>query len=128
MTTPYSVAFYADKADLIDGRPPAQIAYAALKEAGGAEYEQVRAAIRRLIAVPPYSEGSDDPDLAGGPGSRWARRHLYRIGDDSAIPPEVTAFTVWIDTPRTRWWLTWSRDHHQEGRILIHSLVREPES
>lgn len=128
MTALYSVAFYADKADLIDGRPPAQIAYAALKEAGGAEYEQVRAAIRRLIAVPPYSEDSDDPDLAGGPGSRWARRHLYRIGDDSAIPPEVTAFTVWIDTPRTRWWLTWSRDHHQEGRILIHSLVREPES
>ena len=128
MTAPYSAAFYADKGDLIDGRPPAQIAGAALKEAGGAEYEKVREAIRRLIAVPPYSEDSGDPELVGGPGSRWARRHLYRLGDDSAIPPEVTAFTVWIDTPHTRWWLTWSRDPHLEGRILIHSLVPEPES
>jgi len=128
VTAPYSAAFYADKGDLIDGRPPAQIAGAALKEAGGAEYEKVREAIRRLIAVPPYSEDSGDPELVGGPGSRWARRHLYRLGDDSAIPPEVTAFTVWIDTPHTRWWLTWSRDPHLEGRILIHSLVPEPES
>jgi len=128
VTAPYSVAFYADKGDLVDGRPPAQIAYAALKAAGGAEYEMVRDAIRRLIAVSPYSEDSGDPDLAGGPRSRWARRHLYRLGDDSAIPAEVTAFTVWVDTPRTRFWLTWSRDPHQEGRILIHSLVRAPES
>src|SRR5215469_1235252 len=95
---------------------------------GRRHQDLVREALRRLIAVSPYSEDSGDPDLVGGPGSRWARRHLYRLGDDSAIPPEVTAFTVWIDTPRTRWRLTWSRDHHQEGRILIHSLVREPES
>jgi hypothetical protein len=128
VTALYSVAFYADKGDLVDGRPPAQIAYAALKKAGGAEYEKVREAIRRLVAVPPYSEDSGDPDLAGGPGSRWARRHLYRLGDNSAVPPEATAFTVWVDTPSTRWWLTWSRDPHQAGRILIHSLVRAPES
>jgi hypothetical protein len=56
VTAPYSVAFYADKDDLIDGRPPAQIAYAALKKAGGAEYENVREAIRRLIAVPPTAK------------------------------------------------------------------------
>jgi hypothetical protein len=128
VTAPYSAAFYADKGDLVDGRPPAQITYTALKDAGGTEYEKVREAIRRLIATAPYSEDSLDPDLAGGPGSRWARRHLYRLGDNGAIPPEVTAFTVWVDTPRTRWWLTWSRDPHQEGRILIHSLVRAPES
>lgn len=128
MTVPYSVAFYADKDDLIDGRPPAQIAYAALKEAGGAEYARVREAIKRLIAVAPYSEDSDDPDLAGGPGSRWARRHPYRVGDDSAIPPEVAAFTIWIDTSRSRWWLTWSRDPHHADRLLIHSLVPEPGS
>ncbi len=106
MTAPYSVAFHADKDDLIDGRPPAQLTYAALKDAGGAEYERV--------------------DLVGGPGSRWARRHLYRIGDDSKVPPEVAAFTIWIDTPRSRWWLTWSRDPHRAGRLLIHSLVPEP--
>jgi hypothetical protein len=128
VTVPYAVAFYADKDDLIDGRPPAQIAYAALKEAGGAEYARVREAIKRLIAVAPYSEDSDDPDLAGGPGSRWARRHLYRVGDDSAIPPEVAAFTIWIDTSRSRWWLTWSRDLHHADRLLIHSLVPEPGS
>ena len=128
MTAPYSVAFYADKDDLIDGHPPAQIAYAALKEAGGAEYARVREAIKRLIAVAPYSEDSDDPDLAGGPGSRWARRHLYRLGDDSAIPPEVAAFTIWTDTSRSRWWLTWSRDPHHADRLLIHSLVPEPGS
>ena len=128
MTAPYSVAFYADKDDLIDGHPPAQIAYAALKEAGGAEYARVREAIKRLIAVAPYSEDSDDPDLAGGPGSRWARRHLYRLGDDSAIPPEVAAFTIWIDTSRSRWWLTWSRDPHHADRLPIHSLVPEPGS
>jgi hypothetical protein len=128
VTAPYSVAFYSDKGDLVDSRPPAQIAYAALKERGGVEYEKVREAIRRLIASPPYREDSGDPDLAGGPRSRWARRHLYRLGDDSAIPPEVTAFTVWVDTPRTRWWLIWSLDPHRERRILIHSLVRAPES
>jgi len=126
VTAAYSAAFYADKDDLIDGRPPAQTVYAAPKEAGGAEYERVREAIKRLIAAPPYREHIDDPDLIGGPGSRWARRHLYRIGDDSRVPPEVTAFTIWIDTPRTRWWLTWSRDPHRPGRLLIHSLVPEP--
>jgi hypothetical protein len=128
VTAPYSVAFYADKGDLVDSRPPSQIAHAALKEQGGVEYEKVREAIRRLIASPPHREDSSDPDLAGGPGSRWARRHLYRLGDDSAIPPEVTAFTVWVETPRTRWWLTWSRDPHRGRRILIHSLVCAPES
>jgi hypothetical protein len=128
VTAPYSVAFYADKDDLVDGRPPAQIAYAALKGAGGVEYERIREAIKRLIAAAPYSEDSDDPDLVGGPGSRWARRHLYRIGDDSKVPPEVAAFTVWVDTPRTRWWLTWSRDPHRARRLLIHSLVPEPGS
>jgi hypothetical protein len=126
VTAPYSAAFYADKEDLIDGRPPAQIAYAALREAGGIEYDQVREAIRRLIAVDPYREDSDDPDLVGGPSSRWARRHLYRIGDNSAVPPDVTAYTIWINTPRTRWWLTWSRDPYRSGRLLIHSLVPEP--
>lgn len=126
MTAPYSVAFYADKDDLIDGRPPAQIAYTALKETGGDEYGRVREAIKRLIAAAPYSEDSDEPDLAGGPGSRWARRHLYRIGDDSTVPPEVAAFTIWIDTPRSRWWLTWSHDPHRAGGLLIHSLVPEP--
>ena len=126
MTAPHPVAFYADKDDLIDGRPPAQIAYGALKETGGAEYERVREAIKRLIAAPPYSEHSDEPDLAGGPGSRWARRHLYRIGDDATVPPEVAAFTIWTDTPRSRWWLTWSRDPHRADRLLIHSLVPEP--
>ncbi len=126
MTAPYSAAFYADREDLIDGRPPAQITYLAVKEAGGAEYERIRETIRRLIAAPPYSEHSDDPDLAGGPGSRWARRHLYRTGDDSKIPPEVAAYTIWIDTPRTRWWLTWSRDPHRPRMLLIHSLVPEP--
>jgi hypothetical protein len=126
VTAPYSVAFYADKDDLIDGRPPAQIAYTALKEAGGDEYERVRGAIKRLIAAAPYSEDSDEPDLTGGPGSRWARRHLYRIGDDSTVPPEVAAFTIWIDTARSRWWLTWSRDPHRAGSLLIHSLVPEP--
>jgi hypothetical protein len=123
----YLVAFYADKDDLIDGRPPAQISYGALKEAGGTEYELVRNAIRRLTAAPPYSEDDDDPDLTGGPGSRWARRHLYRLGDASAVPPEVLAFTIWIDAPRRRWWLTWSRDPHHGDRLLIHSLVPEPE-
>jgi hypothetical protein len=49
-----------------------------------------------------------------------------RFGDDSAVPPEVIAFTIWIDTPRSRWWLTWSRDPHRAGRLLIHSLVPEP--
>jgi hypothetical protein len=126
VTARYSVAFYADKDDLIAGRPPAQIAYATLRDSGGAEYERVREAIWRLIAAVPYSEDSDDPDMVGGPGSRWARRHLYRLGDDSAIPPEVAAFTIWIDTPRTRWWLTWSRDPHRPDRLLIHSLVSEP--
>lgn len=126
MTTRYGVAFYAHKDDLIAGRPPAQIAYTSLRDCGGAEYERVREAIQRLIAAAPYSEESDDPDLAGGPGSRWARRHLYRLGDDSAIPPEVAAFTIWIDTPRTRWWLTWSHDPHRPDRLLIHSLVPEP--
>ena len=126
MTTPYSVAFYADKDDRVDGRPPAQIAYAALKDAGGIEHERVREAIKRLIAAVPYREDNDDPDLAGGPGSRWARRHLYRLGDHSTVPPGMTAYTIWIDTPRTRWWLTWSRDPHRTGRILIHSLVPEP--
>ena len=128
MTAPYSVAFYADKDDLIDGHPPAQIAYAALKEAGGVEYARMRDAIKRLIAVAPYNQDSDDPDLAGGPGRRWARRHRYRFGDDSAIPPEVAAFTIWIDTSRRRWWLTWSRDPHRADRLLIHSLVPEPGS
>jgi hypothetical protein len=51
VTAPYSVAFYADKDDLIDGHPPAQIAYAALRETGGDEYERVREAIKRLIAA-----------------------------------------------------------------------------
>ncbi len=128
MTAPYSVAFYADKDDLIGGRPPAQIAYEALKDAGGVEYDRVREAIKRLIAVAPYSEDSDDPDLVGGPGSRWARRHLYRLGDDSKVPPEVAAFTIWINTPRGRWWLTWSRDPQRADRLLIHSLVPEPGS
>jgi len=126
VTTPYSVAFYADKDDLIDGRTPAQIAYAALKDAGGVEYERVREAIKRLIVAAPYREDSDDPDLAGGPGSRWARRHLYRLGDQSTVPPEVTAYTIWIDTPHSRWWLTWSRDPHRPGRLLVHSLAPEP--
>jgi hypothetical protein len=126
VTAPYSVAFYADKDDLIDGRPPAQIAYLALKKAGGADYERVREAIKRLIAEVPFREDSEDPDLAGGPGSRWARRHLYRIGDVSTVPPEVTAFTIWIDTPRGRWWLTWSRDPQRADRLLIHSLVPGP--
>jgi hypothetical protein len=126
VTAQYSVAFYADKDDLIDGRPPAQIAYAALREAGGAAYERVRDAIKRLISADPYSEHSNDPDIAGGPGSRWARRHLYRLGDDSAIPPEVAAFTIWIDTPGGRWWLTWSRDPHRADRLLIHSLLPGP--
>jgi hypothetical protein len=128
VTVRYSVAFHAAKDDLIDGRPAAQIAYAALKEAGGVEYERVQEAIKRLIAVAPYREDSDDPNLVGGPGSRWARRHLYRFGDDSAVPPEVIAFTIWIDTPRSRWWLTWSRDPYRAGRLLIHSLVPEPGS
>ena len=126
MTTPYSVAFYADKDDLIDGQAPAQIAYTSLKDAGGVEYERVREAIKRLIAAAPYTEDSDDPDLVGGPGSRWARRHLYRLGDQSTVPPEVTAYTIWINTPLSRWWLTWSRDPHHPGRLLIHSLVPEP--
>ncbi len=126
MTTPYSVAFYADKEDLVDGRPSAQVTYAALKKAGGVDYERIRDAIRRLIAAAPYREGGDDPDLAGGPGSRWARRHLYRIGEDSTVPLEVAAFTIWIDTPSGRWWLTWSRDPNRAGRLLIHSLVPEP--
>jgi hypothetical protein len=126
VTTPYSVAFYADKEDLIDGRPPAQVTYAALKDSGGVDYERIRDAIMRLIAGPPYGEHGDDPDLIGGPGSRWARRHLYRPGDDSKIPPEVTAFTIWIDTPSRRWWLTWSRDPYRAGRLLIHSLVPGP--
>jgi hypothetical protein len=123
----YAVAFYADKDDLIDGRPPAQISYQGLKELGGAQYELVRDAVKRLIAAHPYREGTQDPDLAGGPGSRWARRHLYRLGDASAVPPEVIAFTIWIDTPRGRWWLTWSRDPHRTDRLLVHSLVPEPE-
>lgn len=128
MIPPYSVAFHADKADLIDGRPPAQIAYMKLKKEGGAEYERVREAIKRLIAAPPYDEHSDDPDLVGGPGSRWARRHLYRLGAESAIPPQVTAFTIWIDTPSVRWWLTWSHDPARQDRLLIHSLVPSPSS
>lgn len=126
MTPPYTVAFYADKADLIDGRPPAQVAYLKLRDHGGAEYERVRETIRRLIAAPSYSEHDDDPDLAGGPGSRWARRHLYRLGDESAIPLQVTAYTIWIDTPRSRWWLTWSYDPVRPGRLLIHSLALAP--
>lgn len=128
MTGQYSIAFYADKDDLIDGRPPAQLTYSALKQAGGIEYERVRGAIVRLIAAPPFSEDADDPDLAGGPGSRWARRHLYRLGDDATIPAELAAFTIWIDTPRDRWWLTWSRDPDHKERLLIHSLVRAPAS
>jgi hypothetical protein len=72
VTAPYSVAFCADKDDLIDGRPPAQIAYAARKETGGDEYERIREAIKRLIAAARYSEDSDQPDLAGGPGTRWS--------------------------------------------------------
>jgi hypothetical protein len=71
VTAPYSVAFYADKDDLIDGRPQAQITYIALKDAGDVEYDRVREAIKRLIAAAPYHEDSDDPDLVGGPGSRW---------------------------------------------------------
>lgn len=126
MTAAFSVAFYADKPDLVEGRPPAQVAYAALKETGGIDYERVREAIKRLIAAPPYAEDSDDPDLIGGPGSRWARRHLYRLGDGSAVPPEVTAYTIWISAPRHRWWLTWSRDPHQAGRLLIYSLAPAP--
>src|SRR6266566_2984756 len=122
----YSVAFYADKADLIEGRPPAQVVYTELKEKGGVEYERVREVIKRLTAVPPYQEDSDDPDLDGGPSSRWARRHLYRLGDDSAVPPQVTAFTIWIDTPRARWWLTWSHDPNRADRLLIHSLAPAP--
>jgi hypothetical protein len=128
VTTPYSVAFYAHADDLVDCRPPAQIAYSALKEAGGPAYERVREAIKRLIVASPYREHSDDPDLTGGPGSRWARRHLYRLGDDAAVPPEVTAFTIWVEAPNGRWWLTWSRDPHRPGRLLIHSLVPEPGS
>ena len=128
MTSPYSVAFYADKDDLVGGLPPAQVAYAALREAGGVEYERVRESIKRLIAEAPFLEDSDDPDLAGGPSSRWARRHLYRLGDQSTVPPEVTAYIIWIDVPRARWWLTWSRDPHRPGRLLIHSLVPEPGS
>jgi hypothetical protein len=126
VTAPYSVAFYADKDDLIDGQPPARIAYAALKDAGGVEYERAREAIKRLIAAAPYREDSENPDLAGGPGSRWAKRHLYRLGDQSTIPPEVTAYTIWIDTPQRRWWLTWSPDPHRPDRLLVHSLVPEP--
>jgi hypothetical protein len=126
VTAQYSVAFYADKDDLIDGRPPAQIACAALREAGSIPYERVREAIKRLISGDPYSQHSNDPDIAGGPGSRWARRHLYRLGDDSAIPSEIAAFTIWIDTPGGRWWLAWSRDPHRADRLLIHSLVPEP--
>lgn len=128
MTGEYSVAFYADKDDLVDGQPPALLAYAALRQVGDIEYERVRDSIRRLIASPPFSEDADDPDLAGGPGSRWARRHLYRLGDDGTIPAEITAFTIWVDTPRNRWWLTWSRDPDQNDRLLIHSLVRAPGS
>ena len=126
MTAVFSVAFYADKPDLVEGRPSAQVAYAALKETGAIEYERVRDAIKRLIAAPPYAENSDDPDLIGGPGSRWARRHLYRLGDDSAVPPEVTAYTIWINTPGHRWWLTCSRDPQQAGRLLIYSLAPAP--
>jgi hypothetical protein len=126
VTARYSIAFYADKDDLIDGRPPAQITYLALKETGGIDYERIRDAIKRLIAEAPFREDSEDPDLVGGPGSRWARRHLYRIGDVSTVPPEVTAFTIWIDAARTRWWLTWSRDPHRADRLLILSLVPEP--
>jgi hypothetical protein len=126
VTAAYAIAFYADKADLVDGKPPAQVAYAELKGTGGIEYERVRDAIRRLIAAPPYAEDSDNPDLIGGPGSRWARRHLYRLGDDSAVPPEVTAYTVWISTPGRRWWLTWSRDPQRAGRLLIYSLAPGP--
>ncbi len=83
---------------------------------------RVREAIKRLIAVAPYKEDSDDPDLAGGPGSRWTRRHLSRVGDDSAIPPEAAASTIWIDTSRSRSWLTWSRDPHHADRLLIHPV------
>ena len=126
MTAAYSVAFYADKADLVDGKPLAQVAYAAVKETGGVECERVRDAIKRLTAAPPYAEDSDDPDLTGGPGSRWARRHLYRLGDDSMVPPEVTAYTIWISTQGRRWWLTWSRDPQRAGRLLIYSLAPAP--
>lgn len=129
MTAAYSVAFYADPDDLINGRPAAQIAYAALRETGGVEYERAREAIRRLIAADPYREHADDPDMDGGPGSRWARRRMYRIGeDDTTEPTAVAAFTIWGDTPRTRWWLTWSRDPDSATRILIHSLAPEPGS
>lgn len=127
MTASYSVAFYADTADLVDGKPPAQVTYSALKEAGGTEYERVRDAIKRLIAVAPYTEEGDNPDMVGGPGSRWARQHLYRLGDDSAVPAEVTAYTIWITTPVRRWWLTWARDPHQARRLLMYSLCSAPD-
>lgn len=126
MTARYTVAFYADKADLVDGRPSAQVVYAALKESGGIEYERVRDAIKRLIAAPPYEEDSDDPDLIGGPGSRWAHRHLYRLGNASVVPAEVTAYTIWIAAPDRHWWLTWSRDPQRADRLLIYSLAPAP--
>jgi hypothetical protein len=125
-TPKYQIAFYADKEDLVDGHPPAQIAYVALKEHGGIAYQRVREAITRLIAQPPYTEDNEDPDLIGGPGSRWVRRHLYRLCDDANVPPEITAFTIWINTPDGRWWLTWSRDPARADRLLIHSLALAP--
>jgi hypothetical protein len=128
VTAAYSIAFASDKPDLTGGRPAAQVVYAELKEQGDIEYERVRDAIKRLIAAPPYSESNDDPDLVGGPGSRWARRHLYRFGSESSLPPDVTAFTIWINTPQRRWWLTWSRDPREAKRLLIYSLTPAPET
>ena len=73
MTAPYSAAFHADKDDPIDGRPPAQIAYAALKVAGGIGYDQApkrdQVADRRGSA----QKDSDDPDLVGGPSAGFGR-------------------------------------------------------
>lgn len=125
MTARYSVAFAAESLDLIEGEPPARFVYTSLKEKGGVEYERVRDAIKRLIAAYPFSEGNDDPDLDGGPGSRWARRHLYRT-DAGGSPPEVTAYTVWIDAPGRRWWLTWAHDPENSRRLLIYSLAPAP--
>jgi len=125
VTAPYRVGFAADKPDLIDSMPAAQVTYLRLKEEGGVEYERVREAIKRLIAASPYHEDSGDPDLAGGPGSRWARRHLYRF-DGSRVPRDTTAFTIWISTPARRWWLTWSRDPHRADRLLVYSLTPSP--
>lgn len=125
MTAPYSVAFAAESPDLIDGCPPSQLTYAELKSKGGTEYELIRDTIKRLIAAPPFSEVSEDPELVGGPGSRWARRHLYRL-DPGNSSSAATAFTIWINTPGRRWWLTWARDPQDQKRILIYSLTPAP--